>query len=134
MDASSGWKSTSVENDQVSVVREPIPDDTESMSVGREGNEGVSVESGDDIIAGPTVSVVVQETSLGMKLPSSLLIDSILVYVSGVCVEDPCCSTFGATKRKASGGSGESEASYKVSVSSDACGKSFEVFEHSVCS
>lgn len=55
--ASSGWESTSVENDHVSVEREPKPDDTESRSVGREGIEGISVESGDAIIAGPAVSV-----------------------------------------------------------------------------
>lgn len=118
----------------MSVVREPRPEDCESGSVGREGNEGISVESGDDIIAGPAVSLVVQETSLGMELPSSLLIDSIHLYGPVVWIGDPCCSSFEAMRRDGSDGSGEKEASNKVSMCTDACGISSEVFECNVYS
>ena len=83
----------------MSVVREPNPEDAESGSVGREDNEGISVDSGDDIIAGPAVSLVRQEISLGMELPSSLLIDSILLYGPVVCIGDPSCSSSEAMRR-----------------------------------
>lgn len=59
IDSSPVWESISVESDHASAVRDPKPDDDESGSVGSEGSDGTSVESGDDITAGPAVSLVV---------------------------------------------------------------------------
>lgn len=56
------------------------------------------------------------------------------LYGPGVCVEDPWCSDFEVTEREESDGSGDSELSWKVSISTDVGVKTSEVFEQNMYS
>lgn len=127
-DSSPAWEST-VESDHVSVESDPKPDDAESGSVGSEGSDGTSVESGEDITAGPAVSLVVQEIILGTELPLSLslLKYSFRVWVSAARVEDSHCSNFEPVSREETGKPGATGTSLSASFITEACGTTFKV-------